>query len=302
MKTTTVTVSDTGSPIVLLIDTARPKGDLVWRFNVEPGANLVGVHFVSDKLPMLEGLPANIPVTARYTVDQEDDAKNDCVYQPVTEPSLAEYGPQNFISPKQLFRSFRAIRSLQDLDRNLFKYAGINVVSFQYSAGGWEDGAAEVSAASVQEFVETKVRGQRLVDEAVPPDFPYLSPSAEVLRIPENLESDELWPWIISKGYAMVAPTELVEYNCEITRLLVMTLGLDVPRIRNCRWRGFPGDRDRQIGIVLLGSIVMTEETCRKFPSRNWIMSIPEISITPSPPDCSQQPRDINQKAFWGTF
>ncbi len=137
-----------------------------------------------------------------------------------------------------------------------------------------------------------------MLDEAVPPEFPYLSPPAEVLRIPGNLEGNELWPWIISKGYAMVAPAELVEYNCETVRLLVMTLGWDSPPFRYCRWRGFPFDRNRQIGIVLLGSIVMTEETCRKFPSRKWIMSIPEVSISPSQPNCSLNVIDINLKEF----
>jgi len=142
LKATTITISNTGSPIVLLIYTRNSKGDLVWRFNVVPDANLVGVHLMSDRLPTLEGLPANIPVTVRYSVDQDDDTKNDCEYLPVTEPSLAEYGPQNLSYPERGFGGFGHILGMRSLDQILFEFAGMNIVSFQHSAGGWEDGVA----------------------------------------------------------------------------------------------------------------------------------------------------------------
>ena len=298
IKATTLTVSNTGAPIVLLLETGHSNGDLVWRFDIEAGAELVGVHLISDQLPIIVGLHANIPVTATYNSQGAEPRRNDCVYEDGTDSFLTTFGDENSWLSDRSFKNFDGIFDLAHWEKRLFEYAGIGVVSYQYSRGGWEDATVEVSEISVREFAETKARGQRLLDEAEPPELPFLDETTEPLRVPEGLGRDEIWPWIISMGYAMAAPAELFNYNCEIDRLFVMTLGLDARPAAYCRWRNPRGVQTWRDGIVLLGPLDMSDETCRASRTRGWVMSRPNVTVTIDGSDCSINPVDLARKTY----
>jgi len=299
LKTTTLTVSNTGAPIVIILDTGASEGDFVWRFDIEAGADLVGVHLISDQLPTIEGLPANIPVTANYKSQDPESRKNDCVFEDGTDSILTTFGAENSWVGESTFRYFGGIFNLAGWEENLFDYAGIGVGSFQYSRGGWGDATVEVSETSVREFAATKARGQRLLDEAEPPELPFLDETTEPLRVPEGLGRDKIWPWIISMGYAMAAPAELIEYNCEIDILFVLSLGLEALPTVGCQWPREWETENWQSGIALLGPLDMSDETCRASRTRGWIMSRPDIVVTTDGSDCRIRPLDIERKTYF---
>lgn len=87
------------------------------------------MHLISEVLPSHEGIPSDIPVTARYRVEGR---QNECVYAPATGAALTEFGPAKLRSRESAFRKWNGIFSLPTLDNNLFDYAGISVASYQF--------------------------------------------------------------------------------------------------------------------------------------------------------------------------
>lgn len=294
LKATTLTVSNTGAPIVIILKATHRDADWVWRFNIESGANLVGVHIISEELPRIEGIPSNVPVTGRTRVDGRD---NDCVYPPAMNADLTEYGAENLRSRETAFQNWHGAFGLPALDTNLFDYAGISVVSYQFPTGGWEDATVDVSEVSSQEFSATKARGQLLLDEAVPPTLPFVDEMAGSLRVPEGLQRGEVWPWVISQGYAMAVPDELPEYLCQIDRLMEMALGVVLPKA-GCRWGGIFRTQNAN-GMVLLGSIEMSSETCRTARQPRPLFARLDMAVVVGGSGCSINIFDINTKTFF---
>jgi len=142
-----------------------------------------------------------------------------------------------------------------------------------------------------------------LLDEAVPPELPFLDENIEPLRIPEGLGRSEIWPWIFSMGYAMPAPDELFDYNCEIDLLFVLSLGLEAHPTSYarsfCRWRNPRGVQTWRDGIVLLGPLDMSEETCLASRTRGWKMSRPGVIVTTDGSDCGINPVDLARKTYF---
>lgn len=293
LKATTLVVSNTAEPVVIILRTGNITGDWVWKFDIEPGANVVGVHLISTDLPRIEGIPPNIPITGRYSIEGRSNA---CVYPPVTDAALIGFGSKNLRSRETAFRKWDGAFGLHALDNNLFDYAGISVVSYQFPTGGWEDAAVEVSGGTSQEFAATKARGQFLLDEAVPPTLPFVDEMADALRVPEGLQRGEVWPWVISQGYAMAVPGELLNYLCQIDRLMEMAVGVIIPNA-GCRWGGHSGAQEVN-GVVLLGPIAMSLETCRTARQPTPLFARLGMVVTVDDSDCAINTFDINKKTF----
>jgi len=292
LKSTTLTVSNSGEPVVIILNTRGRDDNWVWWFDVEANANVVGVHLISDELPRLEGIPSDIPVTARYRVEGR---QNDCDYPVVMDAAQTGLGPEYLRSKETAFRKWSGAFGLPSLDADLFDYAGINVVSYQFSSGGWENATVEISDTSAQEFLATKTRGKSLLDAAVPPALPFIDEMVGSLRVPEELQQGEVWPWVVSQGYAMPVPDDLLTYLCRIDRLMEMSLGVVLPSAA-CRWGGLGTQAAN--GLVLLGAIEMSSETCRITRQPRPLFARFDLAVSVDGSDCSIYTYDINRKTL----
>ena len=271
LRTTSLTVSDTGEPIVLIL---RSAIEMVWELNIDAAANVVGVHLISDTLPYIVGLPDNIPLTARYDID-DTDTKNSCVYNAVEDPNLGDVGSQQLRWPDHSFQDLAGLHELNFLEIDLFAYAGAEITSFQLTQGGWEGGTAIVSRVSTQIFAELKTEGRSLL---------------------EDLGRGNVWPWIVSEGYAIPVPAELIKHLCEVDRLIAMASGLVQPEVR-CKW----GNYRRPIswtGLLLLGPVEMSDETCRMANQIRPLFAKSGIAVTTEILNCSMYTIDINRKTY----
>ncbi|MCK4713382.1 MAG: hypothetical protein KAT26_10935 [Marinosulfonomonas sp.] len=292
LRTTSLTVFDTGEPIVLIL---RSAIEMVWELNIDAAANVIGVHLISDTLPYIMGLPENIPLTARYDID-DTGTKNGCVYKAVENPNLSDVGSQQLRWPNHSFQDLSGLHQINFLEIDLFAYAGAEITSFQLTQGGWEGGTAIVSRVSTQIFAELKAEGRSLLDQATPPKLPFLSEPAATLKVPEDLGRGKVWPWIVSEGYAIPVPAELIKYFCEVDRLIAMASGVVLPEVQ-CKW----GNYRRPItwvGLLLLGPVEMSDETCRMANQIRPLFAKSGIAVTTEILNCSMYTIDINRKTY----
>ncbi|PCJ76108.1 MAG: hypothetical protein COA53_02275 [Rhodobacteraceae bacterium] len=234
-------------------------------------------------------------MTARYNVD-ETNTQNSCVYKPVEDPELSGVGPQQLRAPDHSFSGIRGLLGLNYLEEELIAYAGTDITSFQLTEGGWEGGAAIISRASMQAFAETKATGRLLLDQVTPPELPFLSEPAATLKVPEGLGRGKVWPWIVSEGYAIPIPAELIEHFCEVDRLIAMASGVVMPGVR-CKW----GNYRRPVtwtGLLLLGPVEMSHETCRMANQPRPLFAKSGIGVTTEILNCSMYTIDINRKTY----
>ena len=298
-KITTLSVSNTGRPIVIIFKALGSEYGGILNFNIESDTDIAGIHFISDIVPRVNGLPANILVTARYTTDRSQGTPNQCVFPPVEEPSLAGFGSENLRSSEYAFRALSALLGRRGFEADLNAYAGINVVSYQLTKGGWEDGVAAISMDTVREFNAIEAEGQMLLDQATPPELPFLPDGAPSLIVPEELGAGDIWPWVISQGYAMVTPPELIRYQCDVDRLWGWSMGIPPQSGASCRW-GAMGEPTggRADGFLLLGPITMTKETCgiAGRPRLLWAGQGATLNVDGH---CSIYAVDINRKSWY---
>ncbi len=139
-KITTLSVSNMGRPIVIIFKALGSEYGGILNLNIESDADIAGIHFISDTVPRVNGLPANILVTARYTTDRSQGTQNQCVFPLVEEPSLAGFGAENLRSSEYAFRALSAWLGRGGFEADLYAYAGLNVASYQLSKGGRADG------------------------------------------------------------------------------------------------------------------------------------------------------------------
>ena len=291
-RTSRITVSDTGEPIVLIL---RSSIKMVWDLDIAPDANVVGVHLITDILPQIEGLSSHIPLTARYTVE-ETKAQNICVFQPVEDPTLIGDGPEELRAPKHSFNELQGLIELNNLEDELIAYSGTGITSFQVTEGDWSGGVAIVSKASTQAFDETKATGESLLDQISPPELPLLDENVATLRVPEGLGRGKVWPWIVAEGYAIPIPADLIKHFCEVDRLIVMSSGVEVFN-PECRWGNYEWP-DSWSGMLLLGPVEMSHETCRMAGQPRPLLSKPGVGVTTEKQNCTMYTIDINRKTY----
>ncbi|MBL1435351.1 MAG: hypothetical protein COB08_004030 [Rhodobacteraceae bacterium] len=299
-KTISVTVEDTGEPIVLFVRfMASARTERIWKFDIEADANVVGVHFLSrfsKILPRMEGLPEGMPITFQYHVNGES---NDCVFQPAMDPALAAYGPDQ-IAPNSFSGIPFIALGFGKLEEDLKRYAAMSMEAYQRTEGGWFDSSVTINSHTAQDFIDLKAREQLLLDQAQPPELPFLPETAETLTVPEGLARGEVWPWIIAHGYAMKAPPELIGYRCDIDQFIAFSMGLEVPKTAYCRWTidGTPNGESRF--LLLLGSVEMSTETCESSAySSSKIFGRDGIVIESENFNCRSGIMDINKKTWY---
>lgn len=136
-----------------------------------------------------------------------------------------------------------------------------------------------------------------MLDEAVPPTLPFVDEMSGSLSVPEGLERGEVWPWVISQGYAIAVPNELLDYLCQIDRLMEMAIGVILPKA-GCRWGGNIGTQTAN-GLVLLGPIEMSLETCQITRQPRPLFARSGLAVSADGSGCSIYTFDINRKTFY---